>query len=223
MLGADNRRVVKNPEETALKERIQQKDWLEKQEQWALMSCGGQAEARRNSKEQGQPVGLCAGSSGQSSSHSPLWNAWCGVCHPAQGTPPKDGWFELPVAKDALRACASLRKFGLYLSFLCWLMSVSAHGLGPAVSLAEGHVQGIAAHFIAWESVWITLVWGTQEWFDYLTEWAAVGQLAGIVHCQPECKAKNCLEHGIILLLFHEAFWEYSWVITFKGISSEPF
>lgn len=43
------------------------------------MSCGGQAEARRNSKEQeeegggqGQPVGLCAGSSGQSSYCSPL-------------------------------------------------------------------------------------------------------------------------------------------------------
>lgn len=41
------------------------------------MSCGGQTEARRDSKEQeeegreqGQPVGCCAGSSGQSSSCS---------------------------------------------------------------------------------------------------------------------------------------------------------
>lgn len=85
--------------------------------------------------------------------------AWWEVYHPAQGTPPKDGWFRLPVAKDALKACASLKKFGLYLSFLCWLMSVIAHGLGPALSLAEGHVQGrfvqgIAAHFIAWKSMW---------------------------------------------------------------------
>lgn len=62
-------------------------------------------------------------------------------------------------------------------------MSVIAHGLGPALSLAEGHVQGrfvqgIAAHFIPWKSVWIRLVWGRQEWFDYLTEQTAVGQTA---------------------------------------------
>lgn len=54
-------------------------------------------------------------------------------------------------------------------------MPVIARGLGPALSLAEGHVQGrfvqgIAAHFTAWKSMWIRLVWGRQEWFGYLTE-----------------------------------------------------
>lgn len=88
----------------------------------------------------------------------------------------KEGPFCLPVAKDAARACPSLKKLGLHLFFML-LTSFIAHELGPVVSLAEGregHVPVVCgkdcANFIAWKSVWIRLVLGRQQSFDYLTE-----------------------------------------------------
>lgn len=85
----------------------------------------GQAEARRYSQEQ-EEAGPercslrgrtgCAWSSGQSNRTTVPWFS---VYQLAQGTASNDGQFCLPVAKDAARACTSLKKLSLHIFSHC--------------------------------------------------------------------------------------------------------
>lgn len=94
-LGANSSRKVEQPEGRAPGERVQ-KDWLSDQEEWALVSCGGQAEARRCRMEQkacGAVRAVCLELWAEPC-HC-WWNspAWPHVGHWAQAAAPKDGHF----------------------------------------------------------------------------------------------------------------------------------
>lgn len=103
------------------------------------MSCGGQAEARRNSKEQeegrkgaGAACGvMCWELRAEQLLLSPVkCPASCDVYHPAQGAPSKDGWFGSQGCTESL--CKSKEVW--FISFFPLLTD--------ACHQAEGHVQG---------------------------------------------------------------------------------
>lgn len=158
--------------------------------------------------------------------------AWSDVYHSAQGTASKDGRFCLPVAKDAARVCASLKKPGLHLFSRCWPLSFIARGLGPVLSLAEcreGHVPmvcggdcsefhsveervdqvGLGQTGVVWLTNRVNLLWDRQ--------------VAGIVPCQPEREDRKTLRTWDYFIIFLEAFWGHLGVVTFKGICSGLF
>lgn len=158
--------------------------------------------------------------------------AWSDVYHPAQGTASKGVRFCLLLAKDATGACASLKKPGLRLFSCRWPLSSVARGLGPVLGLVErreGHVPvvcgGNCSEFCSLEEHVDQVGLGQTGvvWLPNRANLLLDRQVAGIVHCLPECKARKTLRIWGYFIIFLEAFWGHLGVVSFKGICSGLF